>query len=609
MRRAVWLAGAALVVSSTLALASPESLLPPSFQAPAPTPAPRAAPAPSAARPGPAAAQPSVPSASSGSSTSAVPTPPPVQVKLPANLPSIEELEKMDPDELDALFGLKPKYDVPPGAQRSLLRIGVLDEAEGGFPALSLTGQPAALVRAALAGTKQPLVSRWGHILLRRALASRLDAPQGMDPVEFAALRAQVLNRLGEASTARALVQDVDSANFDPALGAAALDAYLTSGDLLGICPVTELKGKLLDTPEWQMSQMICRAYAGGSRDAEQQLDRALYYGLAPRVDVLLAQRFAGAAGETRRDITIEWNGVNELNKWRFSLARTLGVDVPDNLRKNADRSFDFADVQIPAVSLTDRVAAADRAAARGTLSSASRVDLYSQLWADDGIDDSAKGPANTLRDAYVAREASDRVAAMRTLWGNGDDYGAQVLTAYAAARLPVSKDFLDDAPRLVGSMLTAGLDRNAMRWGQLVPQGSLAWGILVLAQPQRSAAASSGAVSDFVDDDNSSGQRKSKFLVAGLSALGRLDANSAAGFARDLKFDLAGQTVWTRKIERAADVGNPTLVALLAGLGMQGDSWARMTPRHLYHIVRALDRVGLDAEARMIAAEAVARG
>ena len=41
----------------------------------------------------------------------------------------------------------------------------------------------------------------------------------------------------------------------------------------------------------------------------------------------------------------------------------------------------------------------------------------------------------------------------------------------------------------------------------------------------------------------------------------------------------------------------------------MQGDSWAKMTPLHLYHIVSALNRVGLDAEARMIAAEAVARG
>ena len=50
-------------------------------------------------------------------------------------------------------------------------------------------------------------------------------------------------------------------------------------------------------------------------------------------------------------------------------------------------------------------------------------------------------------------------------------------------------------------------------------------------------------------------------------------------------------------------------LVVLLAGLGMQGASWSQMTPLHLYHITSALNRVGLSAEARMIAAEAVARG
>ena len=49
-------------------------------------------------------------------------------------------------------------------------------------------------------------------------------------------------------------------------------------------------------------------------------------------------------------------------------------------------------------------------------------------------------------------------------------------------------------------------------------------------------------------------------------------------------------------------------LVALLAAFGMQADRWDKMTPLHLYHIVSALRQVGLDAEARMIAAEAVSR-
>ena len=61
--------------------------------------------------------------------------------------------------------------------------------------------------------------------------------------------------------------------------------------------------------------------------------------------------------------------------------------------------------------------------------------------------------------------------------------------------------------------------------------------------------------------------------------------------------------------IDKAAEVRNPALVAYLAGVGMHGEGWDRMTALHLYHIVSALNRVGMSAEARMIAAEAVARG
>ena len=46
--------------------------------------------------------------------------------------------------------------------------------------------------------------------------------------------------------------------------------------------------------------------------------------------------------------------------------------------------------------------------------------------------------------------------------------------------------------------------------------------------------------------------------------------------------------------------------VLLLVGMGMQGNDWSAMTPRQLYFIVASLNRVGLSAEARMIAAEAV---
>jgi hypothetical protein len=602
VKRRYLLAGAALALSSSLALASPESLLPPVFnQAPAPTPRPTAAPAPA---PGPAETSQPVVQPLPGAATPQGDA----SVAIPSRLPSLAELEKMDPDELDELFGLKPKFDIPPGARRALRQVGVLGAEEGGLAAGSLAEQPASLIRAALRGTRGPLVSRWGHILLRRALASRLDSPRGMDPVAFVALRAALLNRIGEGSVARAVVQDVDSANYNTALANAAFDAYVMTGDILGMCPVARLKSTLRKDGEWNMTRAICAAYAGEARQAERDLQRILYYGEAPRIDALLAQLYAGAAGEGRRAVNVEWNGVEELTPWRFALSRALGVELPDGLRDDAAIRYDIGDVLMPSVPIQQRVTAADRAAARGVISSAAMVDLYSQLWSEE-IAGAERERAVTLREAYVARDPAARLAALRELWGDGGNYGRQVLTAYAAARLPVDESLLDDAPRIVGSMLAAGLDRNAMRWGTTVPEGSEAWALLALAQPNRRTQVSESAVEDFIGDDGSAEQRKSRFLVAGLAGLGRLDMDSANDLAGDLGVNLTRESAWSQRIDRAAELGNPTLVALLAGLGMQGSGWDKMTARHLFHIVRALRQVGLEGEARMIAAEAVARG
>lgn len=621
MRRRLVIGGALLALSSSLALAQPESLLPPSFEDPPPQPSPSPTPTPRATTPGPAprptAATPA-PQATAAPVIQDIPgifAPMPSgpssgegRASLPADFPSLAELEAMEEGEINELLGLRPQFDVPPAARRAMTRVGAIAQAEGGFPSQALAGQPAALVRAALEATRGPLVSRWAHILLRRALASRLAAPEGMSPVEFAALRASVLNRMGEGHVARALVQDIDGGNYDRALADAAFDAYLATGDLLGMCPVARLQSSLREDGEWVMVQAICSAYSGEARSAERRLQRALGRGEAPEIDVRLAQRFAGAAGDAGRAVNIEWDSVDELTPWRYSLARALGADLPEDLRAGAPERYEIYDAVMPSVPLLERIAAADIAAERGVLSSAAMVDLYSQLYASDFVAAGDRAQAAALREAYVASDPSARMAAIRELWGDSDDFGRRVLTAYAAARLPVSDSFQEDAGAIIGSMLTAGLDRNAVRWGDMVDEGSEAWALLALAQPGATVNTDRGAVDDFLDADTSTNSRKSRFLVAGLAGLGRLDANAAADFAGRLGVNLDRASPWSTRIDRAGEYGNPVLVAMLAGLGMQGDSWEKMTARQLFHIVRALDRAGLNAEARMIAAEAVAR-
>jgi hypothetical protein len=602
------------VSSLVFAQDRPEDLLPPGFDQPTPTPSPTRTPAPSPG-PGPEAS-PGAPAMRPGEVVQPLPgggpnaapaQPDEARIDL-SRLPTLEQIEAMSTDELDELFGLKPKVDIPAGAQRSMARVGVLDPAEGGLPVFSLAAQPATLVRAALAGTKSPVLSRWGHILLRRALVSRLAAPAGMDPSEFAALRAALLNRMGEYSAARSLVQDVDTANYSPRLTDAALAAYIGTGDILGACPAVRLSRSAREDAEWRMTAAICAAYSGEATNADRDLRRLMSRGEAARIDALLAQRYAGAAGDGRREVTIEWDGVEELTPWRFALANAVGAEIPQALTSNAAPRFAMAGATAPTLAPAQRVAWADAAAARGVLSASAMVDLYSLILADDE-DGAAAERAQLLRTAYVGGDAATRVAAIKALWEGPaqDAYGRWVLTAFAAARVEPSDALAEDAGPLIGSMLAAGFNRDAARWSSVVSGGSLGWALITLARPQ-SQRASGGQVGDFVGEDASEGRQKSRMLVAGLAALDRASAGTIEDYSEELGIDLERRSRWTQAISAAAQARNQVLVVFLAGLGMQGESWDQMTAVHLYHIVRALNAVGLGAEARMIAAEAVAR-
>ncbi|MXO83381.1 hypothetical protein GRI35_08390 [Altererythrobacter aestiaquae] len=522
----------------------------------------------------------------------------------------MEELENLDPDELDELLGLKPKFDIPAAARRAMSQVGLLSPDEGGLPIASLAKQPASLVRASLGGIRGPMVSRWGHIMLRRALASRLTAPVGMNPTEFAALRVQALNQLGEFKTARALAQDVDTGNWTDGLVDGAVEAYIGTADIVGACPAVQLKGGGREDPQWEMLRSICYAFAGQGARSQSNLNRAFRDKIAPEIDVLLAQRYAGAAGRGRRAISLEWEGVDQLTPWRYSLATAVGAEIPDNLLSDAGPYYRKIAATAPMLPLSQRMTGAVDAARQGILSSGAVVDLYSQAFAQSGDLGEPSLTAARLREAYVASDPVARMAAIRDVWGGEDrDYGRMVLTAYAAARMTPSEELADDAADLIASMLTAGLDADALTWAPFAPQGSEAWALLALAQPTRQNPVTSGPLDIFVDSDESADRRKSQFLVAGLAGLSRIDGATTEEYESGLGVRLGTGSKWSQLISKAASVRNPALVAYLAGVGMQGVSWDQMTPNHLYHIVSALNRVGLSAEARMIAVEAVARG
>ncbi len=298
------------------------------------------------------------------------------------------------------------------------------------------------------------------------------------------------------------------------------------------------------------------------------------------------------------------------MNPWRFGLSAAVGLEPPENLFENSGRQVAGWRAQLPMFSPAIRAKYAPGAAALGVLSNREMVDLYAQVLEDEEAPDALRARAEGLGNAYTASGDSAKVAAMKAIWSatpTGIDYqAALVMTARAAALIAPDADHASEADALIASMLTAGLDRSAARWANIVSGGSLGWALVTLAAPGSVSAAEYGDLDEFYGNDDSRDAHKSAVLLAALAGLGRVDSSARNDFAGDLKINIAQQTAWSKAISAAADRGEQGTVALMAIAGMQAPSWSLVPAHHVYYIVRALRQVGLEAEARMIAAEAV---
>lgn len=564
----------------------PESILPPGFGDPSPAPtATRAAPRPTdSATPSGAVVQP-LPAATP--SPDATPTPTPTVTAIP-----------VDPETL-------AEYEMPRFARRSLAQIGVATQE--GVRADAFGNADGRYIERLMRHTSAPLPSRWLSILLRRTLVARIDTPAGLNGADFAAERAWLLLRMGESMSARAVVQGVDNADYTPKLYQVAMNAALAASDPSALCPLTDAGAAATGERGWTVAQAMCAALTGSGR-APALLTAVRRGHVASGVDLRLAQKVVGAGPRGGQSITIDWAGVDRLTPWRFGLATATGVTLPADLLQGVGRQVTMWHALSPAVSLTDRLPLAEAAAAQGVLSNAALVDLYGAVDADDDQSGAGAAVARDLAAAYTDRTADARMTAIRRLWGEaatGTPYARIVLTARAAARIPVASGNAD-ADRLIAALLSAGLDRAAARWRGAVDGGGDAWAMIALADPDARGAVSYGSVSGYAGARDSALKRA--MLFAGLAGLGRLAPDDVTRGAQALEVRVGATNAWTIALDRAVEADQPGTVVLLSAIGMQTSDWRGVPPAALYRIVRALSAVGMESEARMIAAEAIAR-
>ncbi len=610
-----------LIAASLLALAipvlgqdAPESILPPGFGDPVEVQPDRPSPPddgrppqdliPDAARPRSSDTPRSNGSASSSGQSS-------VPDGLGSLLPGAKTQDGKEGEEGDELAA-PARPDLPEHSRRSTLKVGVLGPDDGDMGEAAFGAARGPYLTYLMRHASAPLASRWASITLRRALLTRATTPAGVNGADFAAERAWLLLRMGESDSARMLVQAVDADQYTPWMRNVAQQAALASADPAGMCPATEGNPLAEKQPDWKMSRAICSAFSGETSLASALVDQVQDRGKTPAIDVLLAEKVIGAASNSRRSINILWEDVDRLTTWRFGLASATALKIPEALLKSVGPQIRAWRARAPLLPVADRANDAEIAAALGVFSSAALLDHYAAIAEDEDLNGGAENPlTGPLETAFSGGSPDARLGAIKSVWANPQsgsygDYARLILTGHAAARLPVGSAAGEDADRLVASMFAAGLDLQAEAWKDEVDGGGLGWALIAVGGAGKQGTPSSGDIKGV--GDGTTGKR-AQFLLAGLAGMARISSDTANDIAGDLGISLKQSNAWTRAIDRAADAREPATVALLAAIALQGGNWARISPAELYLLVSGLRRVGLDGEARMIAAEAVMRG
>lgn len=593
----VALAGAALYPA--LAQKNPESILPPGFGQPEPVTPPKPA----------APAKPTAPGASPRTDpTNLIPGPAPSDPALQGDV--LDSAETVDDGLSNETAAVEPT-EMPEEARRSVDRVGLMTAENGGLSADAFGKADGVFLASVMERMKAPVASRWGSILLRRALLSQVDTPRGIAGADWIAARAWLLVRMGEADNARSLVQRVDPVNFTPWLNTIAMQAALATGDPASLCSIADVAAQTSRDPSWPLARAMCAGLSGEAGTASALVDQARSSRRAGGIDVLLAEKVVGVGTNMRRAITIQWDGVDRLTSWRFGLAAATGVTIPENLLNTVGPQVRAWQARSPLLTPGARAMSADWAATLGVFSNAALVDLYGSIFDDSDPAERSGTTAETLHEAYSG-EPSNRLSALKTLWGDGGQsalqhYARLILTARAAAMITPA-DGSAQSDSIVAAMLSAGFDLQAAQWAGSVGSGSLGWGLLAVGAPRAPFRIDNGTVDSFRSTAGDDGAIRTRFLFAGLAGLGRLSAGDIERMSQDYGVPIARQNSWTRALAKAVADRQQGTVALLCAAGMQSGRWGAVPPAQLYHIIASLRAVGLEPEARMIAAEAITR-
>jgi hypothetical protein len=488
--------------------------------------------------------------------------------------------------------------------------VSALTPSEGALPRSLWARSDGGVIAALLQRLPATYASPAAHNLARRVLMSGGDAPTG-DAFEAARNRFEALGKMGAADPLATMAAGSGAALSDPQIAQYAAQAELARGRRAEAC-ARGRGANVGDQPSAFLLRLraYCAAVTGDRAAADLALELAR---AANAADAWYTAAVAAAGGApTARPPNA-----------RYDSSLAVQLSLAGNLRPAANPLNNASPLALLALARAEsapqplRAQAATLAFRRGALSAA---DARAILMATPPEIATPPGPyVLPLRAVEAAPGSMEAAAAIATVLRQAatpaDFYAASLLFKDDIARLQTAPDQastllfaraavlageLNVAQRLVGIARQAGISEAAL--GPL--DAALA------ARNGLSGAEAAFSLSRRIDAAGASGARGAARDVMIMAALGAstdptidafLIANPAqGGVAADagLMLALAGAS------ERGA-IGETALLAVAAS----GDGPARLDADSLARIIRALRAVGLDADARRFAVEALLAG
>lgn len=518
-------------------------------------------------------------------------------------------------------YDSQPSYDGGQGPaygdQQPSLYGDTSPQASYGDPSSNQSPMPAAVwadvdagqMQQLLAAAKLPSSSPALSNLIGRALAA--DPPQGGQDT---AIRVAALERLGRAEEIVQLLapaaQSGDpgiSARYGLALLAAGRDQEACGLNLGDVPPSARPDSDV--TRAALLIPAYCAALQGNAQAAAQALQTAQQRGVTSQVaSAVVGQLAQGNAGQVPAPGT--------LTVLDYVFLRLGKATLPASLADSANPTLLSRIAQDSEISPELRVAAAERGAALHILGGKVLADAYSQSAPKLGKEASAPYAlrAKLFVNLQKAPSAAYRAESIDALLASGKDAGIQFELAEALApenaklaQDPAAAKFAETGVRVA---ILAGDDQSAWEWIERGGQAARSWPLLVAVgdpfSPRAGTALNSGA--EIASQTGLPGPVLHR-LITVLDALQYevpiplWDMANKSEQPSDGYLPERGVLTDLQKASEEGQVGR-TVLLVAAALGPEGPSGANLIA--LGDAVRALQRVGLKAEARRIGFEAL---